>query len=473
MTGLRPTSASEINHLRPAAHFTARDTWLNDPNGLVHLGGTYHLFFQSNPEGSTWGNMSWGHATSTDLVTWAEHEVALRHTEQEQIFSGSVVVDHDNTAGFAGAGQTALVAVYTSVYAASSPLHGRQAQSLAYSVDAGMTWTPHAGNPVLDRESPDFRDPKVFRWGGREGYWVMVAVEAAHRQVVLYSSPDLRTWSLLSEFGPAHAVDGVWECPDLFPVPVAGTDETRWVLVVSLMPGALAGGGGTQYFVGDFDGARFTPERLSTGTDLAGYDWLDHGRDYYAAVSFDNVPEHRRLMIGWANNWDYAAETPTSPWRGAMSLVREVDLVRCPDGLLRVRQRPVLPEEAPGVSVFDLDVPSGPGEETEVRIARADGGDPLVLSIDGDARTLTCDRSRCGDVDFHPSFPSVDTARLRLDGPTTQLRIVVDACLVEVFAEGGLVTFTEQVFPAAPLTTCAVRTVARAGLDCRPTEQRG
>ncbi|HET7398154.1 MAG TPA: glycoside hydrolase family 32 protein [Intrasporangium sp.] len=457
------TAPRQTPHLRPVAHFTARDTWLNDPNGLVHVGGTYHLFFQNNPEGSTWGNMSWGHATSTDLVTWTEHEVALRHTEQEQIFSGSVVVDHDNTAGFAGPGETALVAIYTSAYSASSPLHGRQVQSLAYSVDAGMTWTPHAGNPVLDRESSDFRDPKVFRWGGADGYWVMAAVEAADRQVVLYSSPDLRTWTLLSEFGPAHAVGGVWECPDLFPVRVAGTGETRWVLVVSLTPGALAGGGGTQYFVGDFDGVRFVPERLSAREELAGFDWLDHGRDYYAAVSFDNVPEDRRLMIGWANNWDYAAETPTWPWRGAMSLAREVDLVRCPDGALRVRQRPVLPTDIEGLTVFDLEVPSGPGEVSEVRITTADGADPLLLRVDGDARTLSCDRSRCGDVDFHPSFPSEDTATLRLAGATTRLRVVVDACLVEVFAEDGLVTLTQQVFPTAPLTTYDTRTVVRSG----------
>lgn len=246
-------------HLRPAAHFTAASAWLNDPNGLLYHNGVYHLFFQNNPEANTWGNISWGHATSTDLVNWAEQPVAIPCTAEESIFSGSAVVDVDNTAGFAPPGQSALVAIYTSAYTKTSTRPGIQAQSLAYSLDEGATWTRYAGNPVLDTGSTDFRDPKVFWYGGEDGHWVMVLVEAAERRVAIYTSANLREWTLASRFGPAHAVEGVWECPDLFPLRLRGTDEVRWVLVVSLYPGGIAGGSGAQYFIGSFDGTTFTP----------------------------------------------------------------------------------------------------------------------------------------------------------------------------------------------------------------------
>ncbi len=464
-TSLPPTS-----HLRPRAHVTARDTWLNDPNGLLHHDGVYHLFFQNNPHGSTWGNMSWGHATSTDLVTWHEQPVALEHTAEELVFSGSAVADVRNTAGFAGPGQTALVAVYTSSYTALSERPGIQAQSLAYSLDAGRTWRRYAGNPVLDLGSSEFRDPKVFWHGGDDGRWVMVAVEAVDRTVVIHSSPNLIEWTLESRFGPAHAVGGVWECPDLFPLTVSGTGETKWVLVVSLNPGGIAGGSGAQYFVGDFDGHTFTPDRLSGSADLADYDWLDYGRDYYAAVSFNDAPDGRRLTIGWASNWDYANDTPTRPWRSGMSLVRELALVRCADGRLRVTQRPVLPAGT-GVEVADLRIPSGPGERTDIVLATAaddatatataadDAGSRVTLTIDGDSRTITCDRTASGAVDFHPSFASVDTAPL-LGTEVTDVRVVVDGHILEVYVDGGLVTLTQQVFPDAPLTV--VRTTVAA-----------
>ena len=441
-------------HLRPSAHFTAQDTWLNDPNGLLHHAGVYHLFFQNNSEGNIWGPMSWGHATSTDLVTWSEHDVAIAHTPEENVFSGSAVADVRNTAGFAGPGETALVAVYTSAYTSASRRPGVQAQSLAYSLDGGVTWTRYAGNPVLDTGSSDFRDPKVFWHGGDEGRWIMVAVEAQDRQVVIYSSPNLLDWTLESRFGPAHAVGGMWECPDLFPLEVRGTGETRWVLVVSLNPGAIAGGSGTQYFVGDFDGSTFVPDRLSDSPHLADYDWLDYGRDYYAAVSFNDAPEGRRLMIGWASNWDYANDTPTHPWRSAMSLVRELELVRCSDGVLRVTQEPQLPTDATRLQVFDVQVPSGPGDRTDIVLGSDDPhGGRITITVDGDARTITCDRSRSGAVDFHPAFSSVDTAPLLSAETLTHVKIVVDASILEVYVDEGLVTLTQQIFPHVPLTT--------------------
>jgi sucrose-6-phosphate hydrolase SacC (GH32 family) len=296
---------------RPAVHFTARDTWLNDPNGLVFHDGLYHLFFQNNPYGNVWGNMSWGHATSRDLLHWTEHPVAIACDESEDIFSGSVVVDHGNTSGFGTADAPALVAIYTSAYKAASEHHGTQAQSLAYSTDAGMTWHKYGNNPVLARNSAHFRDPKVFRYEGGQGTcWIMVAVEAQHQKVVFYRSDDLKTWDFLSDFGPMNADQGEWECPDLFPLAVDGDpDNVKWVLIVNVNPGAVAGGSGGQYFVGQFDGARFVPDASSVaapaGVSALGDSvaaaaalqqclWLDWGRDCYASVSFSNVPDGRR-----------------------------------------------------------------------------------------------------------------------------------------------------------------------------------
>lgn len=469
-----PAAPASTEHWRPAAHFTSRRTWLNDPNGLLYHRGTYHLFFQCNPEGNVWGNLSWGHATSTDLVTWLEHDIAIRCTPEEMIFSGSAVVDEHNSAGFAGPGQTgpgfagpdqtALVAVYTSCYTDASDRPGIQAQSLAYSLDDGMTWRRYAGNPVLDRGSADFRDPKVFWHGGADGCWVMVAVEARQRTVLIHSSPDLIHWTLLSQFGPAHSQDGVWECPDLFPVPVRGTDDHRWVLVVSVHPGGISGGSGTQYFVGDFDGTRFTPERLSNSDDPATFDWLDYGRDHYGAVSFNNVPGDRRLMMAWASNWSYGLDTPTHPWRSCLSLVREVELVRMPDGRLRLVQQPVLPADPAVVQVVDLQVPSGRGVVSEVVLSPSDPAirSTAVLRLDGDERTITVDRTRSGALDFHRDFASTSTAPLLTEGDVTAVRIVIDASILEIYVDGGLVTMTEQVFPAAPLTEVSIESRSTA-----------
>jgi sucrose-6-phosphate hydrolase SacC (GH32 family) len=460
-------SSATHDHLRPVAHFATRATWLNDPNGLLYHDGTWHLFFQHNPHGSTWGNMSWGHATSTDLTTWHEQPVAIAATATEHVYSGSAVADHADTAGLARDGVTPLVAVYTSAYVDDHPRAGIQAQSLAYSLDDGATWQRYAHNPVLDIGSTEFRDPKVFWYGGADGHWVMVAVEAVARRVAVYTSPNLLDWTFASHFGPARAVGGVWECPDLFELPVRGTRERHWVLVVSLNPGAVAGGSGTQYFVGAFDGRTFTTDDAGAGRDAGpdrdgDADWLDFGRDYYAAVSFSGAPEGRRIMLGWAANWDYANATPTAPWRSAMSLAREVDLVRWPDGRLRIAQRPVLPPgEVPGLVVHDLRVPSGPEDRTELSLSTADGRDTVTLTVDGGTRTLRCDRNRAGDVDFHPAFRSVDVAPLPQE-EQTDLRIVVDGCVLEVFAAGGRVTLTQLVFPGAALTELAQHRVARS-----------
>lgn len=264
---------------RPYLHFSPEHNWMNDPNGLVYEDGTWHLFFQHNPQGTRWGNMSWGHATSSDLVHWEEQPVAIPQTFDdegvavEDIFSGSVVVDEQNTSGFGTPEAPPMVAIYTSAYTPAHPTRaGTQAQSLAYSLDHGQTWTKYEGNPVVDRGSANFRDPKVLRYDDPvtgESHWVMVAVEALDHTVVLYRSDDLKTWTHLSDFGPANATGGIWECPDLFPLAVDGDPENvKWVLVVNLNPGSVAGGSGGQYFVGEFDGTTFTSESTVSGDTL-------------------------------------------------------------------------------------------------------------------------------------------------------------------------------------------------------------
>ena len=480
------TSALDCQY-RPRHHYTADRSWLNDPNGLVYANGTYHLFYQHNPPGTVWGNMSWGHATSADLLHWDEQPVAIACDEQEAIFSGSAVLDKTNTSGFGTPDNPPLVAIYTSAYTPASPLNGRQAQSLAYSTDNGATWTKYDGNPVLDRASADFRDPKVFWYDGSAGsYWVMVAVEAVDREVVLYKSADLKTWEYLSTFGPANATGGVWECPDLFELPVDGdAGNTKWVLVVNLSPGGIAGGSGGQYFLGSFDGVAFTSETTVTqgiqqdDSRMAEYGWLDWGRDYYAAVSFSNAPGGRRLMIGWMNNWQYGAVTPTSGWRSAMSLVREVRLASR-DGAVALVQAAVdpygsggattyseagtalavgtrwLPAEASG-DVLRIDADIVPGTAGEVGLLlRADGGERTVLAYDSGRGVLSLDRTASGNTAFHESFASVQRVAVPLEDGRLRLRVFLDRCSVEVFAQDGLATITDQIFPGESSTSLAV-----------------
>ncbi|WP_316934346.1 glycoside hydrolase family 32 protein [Hymenobacter sp. AT01-02] len=299
---------------RPAYHFTPSAHWMNDPNGMVYLNGTYHLFFQHYPEGMTWGPMHWGHATSKDLVSWKEEAIALFPDKLGMIFSGSAVVDENNTAGF---GKNALVAIFTHHNAdeEKKKTNKHQYQSLAYSLDEGKTWKKYEGNPVLPNPGiQDFRDPKVS-WNVVAKQWVMTL--ATKDRITFYGSPNLKSWTKLSEFGEklgAHG--GVWECPDLFPLVLNG--KTHWVLLVSINPGGPNGGSATQYFVGQFDGKTFTP---TTTTQK----WVDWGKDNYAGVTWNNTGA-RKLFLGWMSNWEYANEVPTSPWRSAMTTPRDLAL---------------------------------------------------------------------------------------------------------------------------------------------------
>lgn len=458
---------------RPRFHFTPARNWMNDPNGLVFHDGEYHLFYQYNPLGDRWGHMSWGHAVSPDLVHWQPLPLALAEEGGVMAFSGSAVVDRQNSSGFGRDGRPPLVAIYTGHHTAR-PL---QTQNVAYSNDRGRTWTKYPGNPVLDIGEADFRDPKVF-WHAPSGRWVMVVAWPLRRQVRFYASRDLRTWSHLSDFGPAGAVEGVWECPDLFPLAVDGTAQTRWLLIVNLNPGGPAGGSGSQYFVGDFDGRRFAPERERAGDPPGPAPaplWLDHGPDFYAAVTWSDVPasDGRRIALAWMSNWEYAQDVPTAPWRSAMSVPRVLGLRRTPDGL-RVTQRPVaaidslrhgrterfaggtfaeaaawLARRAPlpapldvqlelgGVSAatpFELRLETGPGEAT-------------VLSVDPARGRLGVDRTRSGRVGFHPAFAARHEAPLRVVDGRLRLRLLLDTSSLEVFAQDGETASTQLVFP--------------------------
>lgn len=449
---------------RPQFHYTPPRNWMNDPNGLVHHDGTYHLFYQYNPEGSDWGNLSWGHATSPDLVHWTPQPLALPATDEEMIFSGSAVTDRPRTTGFGNEDQCPLVAVYTSHYPRPDGTTN-QAQSLAYSLDGGTTWTKYAGNPVLDHPAPDFRDPNVF-WYAPDEVWVMAVALATRHVVQFYASPDLVHWTHLSDFGPAGDTRGVWECPALLRVPVEGTARTRWVLKVDLNPGEVSGG---QYFVGTFDGDRFVPDDGPAGAAR----WVDHGRDFYAAIPWNDAPDDEPgpRWIGWMGNWTYAGETPTAPWRGAQSLPRTLRL-RPVDGELRLVQAPAAPleqlREAPvrvgdralrdetvslvgeGISgtTLELDATFEVGDARTLGLHVREGTrERTVVGYDAAAGSVFVDRTRAGTAPAD-AFGVRDDAPLSPSDGRIRLRVFVDASSVEVFAEEGLRTLTHTLFPA-------------------------
>ncbi|MFO1476019.1 MAG: glycoside hydrolase family 32 protein [Verrucomicrobiota bacterium] len=619
------TAKAYSEPFRPLFHFTPEKNWMNDPNGLVFYDGEYHLFYQYNPFGDTWGHMSWGHAVSPDMVHWKHLPLALPEEDGVMIFSGSAVVDWNNTSGFGKGGKPPLVAIYTG-YNTSNNL---QYQCVAYSNDKGRTWTKYAGNPVINLNSRDFRDPKV-RWHEPTQRWIMSVSLSADHKVCFYGSTNLTDWTLLSQFGPAGATGGVWECPDMFELPVAGTGEKRWALVVNMNPGSVAGGSGGQYFIGRFDGTNFIPDKdcivaptpewvpggitvadfeggtygnwkstgnafgpapakgrfsnqnpvegykgaglvnsffngdQSTGTlsspefeisrpylnfligggaqkstrmDLlvegrvvrtasgadnerlawsswnvrefegkkavlqivdeatAGWGhinidqvmladsparsasesalWLDYGKDYYAAVSWSDVPKSdgRRLWLGWMSNWEYGEKVPTSPWRSAMSIPREVSLRQTAQGV-RLIQKPVREMEnlrdghfhfgggtiaeanawlkSKEISGNQLEI----AVEMEVAPGRqglnvlAGAGGATVVGLDSEQGQVFVDRSRSGDVGFHPKFSGVQTAPLDSRNSSLSLRVFVDACSVEVFVNDGERVFTDLVYPS-------------------------
>jgi fructan beta-fructosidase len=453
---------------RPQYHFSPRQNWTNDPNGLVYFQGEYHLFFQYNPFGEQWGHMSWGHAVSHDLLHWHELPVALPEHDGIMIFTGSTVVDEQNSSGFCTGGIPCLVAIYTGHTPAAGSRHALQTQNVAYSNDRGRTWTKYGANPILNLNLADFRDPKVF-WSKRTKRWIMLVSLPDDHKVRIYGSPNLKKWEQLSEFGPAGATGGQWECPELFEMPVNGDrSETRWVLKVGLNPGGLQGGSGEQYFVGRFDGTRFVNDNPPSRTL-----WTDYGKDCYCALTFNGLPQHHPpVMIGWMNNWQYAAALPTAPWRGQMTIPRKLSLRTTPDGI-RLFQEPIdslqqLQERPFKLSDQSLEqlnrrlsnAPYGKSHTFKIQSTLslgmsqevgwkllADDGSSTIVGYDTRTRQLFVDRRHSGVVGFSKEFPVRTTAPLVLRGNLLRLQILVDRCSVEVFAEGGRIAMTNLGFP--------------------------
>lgn len=460
------TKVSNNNNYRPQFHFTPPANWMNDPNGMVYFEGEYHLFYQYHPGGSTWGPMHWGHAVSTDLVHWQHLPIALAPDRNGMIFSGSAVVDWEDSSGFFG-GVPGLVAIFTHADEYPESNRPRQRQSLAYSIDRGRTWKMYEENPVLCNEQlTDFRDPKVF-WHGESKRWVMVL--AAGDRVHLYTSKNLKQWSFASDFGAFDGShDGVWECPDLIELPIEGSPngESRWMLIVSIgdKPG-YPEGTRTQYFIGHFDGSVFTNEYPSN-TVL----WLDYGRDNYAGVTWSDTPDPpKKYFIGWMSNWRYANVTPTGEWRSAMTLPRLLNLKHGDDGirlvqepvpyLEKLRKQPwekfnVLLQSGDNLlaslqeDVYELvcDIEVGTAAEIGFKLRKGENEETIVgyRTIE---QQLYLDRTRSGETVFHDSFPCKHAATHKITNGRLHLRIFVDQCSVEVFAGDGEVVLTDLIYP--------------------------
>ncbi len=445
---------------RPVYHHTPAYGWMNDPNGMFYKDGLYHLYFQYNPYGAVWGNMHWGHSTSTDLMHWKFEGCAIVPDAWGAIFSGSCVVDHENTAGF---GKEAVVAFYTS--AKSTPWGDIQMQSMAYSLDNGKTFTKYEGNPILTSSEKDFRDPKVF-WYAPGKHWVMILAVGQHMEI--YSSVNLKEWKKESEFGAMQgAHGGVWECPDLVEIPVEGTREKKWVLICNLNPGGPFGGSAAQYFVGSFDGKKFVNES-PTQTK-----WMDWGKDNYATVTWSNAPDGRCIALGWMSNWQYANNVPTRQYRSANTLARDLTLYREGQELYLKSTPSVEVKKARGKKVsipsfkvsekheiVNLFEEKQGAYEVEIVIQNAgaskidfcllnDKGEKVSMYYDLNRKQFVMDRSESGTVDFSKDFPAVTVAPVNVDKELT-LRLFVDRSSIEAFGEDGKFVMTNLVFPSQP-----------------------
>ena len=445
---------------RPVYHHTPAYGWMNDPNGMFYKDGVYHLYFQHNPYGSTWGNMTWGHSTTTDLVNWKFEGDAILPDAWGAIFSGSSVVDADNTAGF---GKGAIVAFYTS--AKSSQWGDVQMQSMAYSLDNGMTFTKYEHNPVITSEKRDFRDPKVF-WYAPGKHWVMIL--AGGQEMDIYSSRNLKDWKYESSFGARQgAHGGVWECPDLVELPVEGTKEKRWVLICNINPGGPFGGNAAQYFVGTFDGKTFVNES-PTRTK-----WMDWGKDHYATVTFSNAPDGRCIALGWMSNWQYQGVLPTLQYRGSNTIARDLTLYRQDGELLlrcapspeieRARQEntlvppfkvsdsydiPILLSDNEGAYEITMTIKNA-GASRIVFALSNEKGEKVNMYYDVMRKQFVMDRSESGKVDFSADFPAVTVAPVP-DTDNIRIRLFVDRTSIEAFGEEGKFVMTNQVFPSEP-----------------------
>ena len=453
---------------RPAYHHTPLYGWMNDPNGMFYKDGVWHLYYQKNPYGSKWQNMTWGHSTSTDLINWEHQPDAIRPDGLGAIFSGSSVVDHNNTAGY---GKDAVIALFTS--AGTS-----QMQSFAHSNDNGQTFEVYPGNPIITLDT-EARDPNMF-WNEKTGEWNLILAHALEKEMLIFTSPDLKTWTLQSAFGKGlGAQEGVWECPDLFELQIPGTDKSKWVLICNINPGGPFGGSAIQYFIGDFDGKTFVSDTNPDGTVPT--KWLDYGKDNYALVSWSNAPDNRRTTVGWMSNWQYAVDVPTMQFRSANTLPREMELFTSPDGellvasvpspeLLKLRDKVVdkasgktisnhesnykLP--ADGICEIDLTFEATDADVVSFTISNPQG-EKVVMRYDAKNRTMSFDRRESGIVDFSQKFPAVTVSPTFEKDGKINLRLFIDRSSIELFGNNGQFVMTNLVFPNAPYTTLSMQ----------------
>ena len=431
---------------RPLYHHAPKRGWMNDPNGMFYKDGVWNLYYQYNPYGSMWGNMHWGHSTSTDLIHWKDEGVALAPDVWGTMFSGSCVVTDQGVTAF---------------YTASrpTPFGGDvQAQCLAFSADGGKTFRKYEGNPVVTSEAKDFRDPNVF-WHEPTGRWIMIL--AVGQEMQFYSSANLKDWTYESSFGKEYGNhDGVWECPDLMPLTVRGTGQQKWVLLCNINPGGPFGGSATQYFIGQFDGHRFTCESKPEVTK-----WMDYGKDHYATVSFYNAPEGRHTVLAWMSNWQYANQVPTKQFRSANSIARDLGLfeykgetyvsVVPSKEMLAARGQKIVNGKSVNRKLLEAcEIVIDVKKQAEIVLSNAKG-EQVTMTYDGQKQTFSMDRTKSGDVSFSQDFPCVTKAPTY--GQIRQLRIFIDRCSIEAFDADGKMAMTNLVFPSEPYNNIKVK----------------
>lgn len=472
---------------RPNFHFTPKANWMNDPNGMFYLNGKYHLYFQYYPDGNVWGPMHWGHAVSEDMITWEEQAIALYPDDLGLIFSGSAVVDKNNTSGFGRGDVSPIVAIYTyhNMGGEKAGELNFQTQAIAFSLDEGMTWTKYDDNPVISNPGiKDFRDPKVI-WDDKNDRWIMAL--AAGNKIMFYGSTNLKEWNLESEFGKdVGQHDGIWECPDLFPIKIEGTDKTKWVLIVSINPGAPNGGSGTQYFVGDFDGNKFTLDAdFKKQLKKQKSAWLDYGRDNYAGVTWSNISESdgRKLFMGWMSNWEYARDVPTETWRSAMTIARELKLKKFEDNysllstpvselskyvsntilkdtLIVNKQELIISENEADLARLSVQFEMKNFNENKYTfLFHNKFGDSLSFGIDNIEKHYFINRQKSGKVNFSDKFANNISKAKKFDlYSTLNVQILMDKTSIEVFYNEGEVVMTEIFFPNEPFETLSIIT---------------
>lgn len=455
---------------RPIYHFTPEKGWMNDPNGMVFYQGEYHLFYQYYPYATVWGPMHWGHAVSEDLVKWEHLPVALYPEANGMIFSGSAVIDWNNTTGFGSEERPPMVAIFTfhNMVREKTSQSDYQSQGIAYSLDKGRTWKMYEGNPVLPNQGiRDFRDPKVI-WHKEGKRWVMVL--AAKDRIQIFTSPNLIDWEFASEFGVGSDPGlGVWECPDLFPLKVHGTNEEKWVLIISHGVKEVSPNGGscTRYYIGDFDGAEFKTE-----DPLEKYNWIDFGKDNYAGVTWSDIPsdDGRRIFLGWMSNWQYAKIVPTKTYRSAMTIPRELSIKDTDEGLrlfsnpvkelesLRNNETTLTPGEIEEYLLVESQSPDQSALELEFELSSASSrafgiqlsnnlGEYVRISYDKQSSMLVVDRSNSGKTNFTDDFKDLQYIPITYRRDKMKWSVFFDKSSVELFVDGGRVSVTDTFFP--------------------------